>query len=73
MAKIKPGDHVRVRTTDGQWLPRRAVSGVQMGKEFYVVLVARDEEWQAANNAGEKPEGFPWPADAVEIVVDDRD
>lgn len=72
MASIKPGDLVRVRTSDGHWLPRRAVSGVQMGTEFYIVLVARDDEWEAANRSGVELEGVPWPADAVEVIIDDR-
>jgi hypothetical protein len=43
-----------------------------MGTDFYIVLVAREDEWEAASRSGEAIQGVPWPADAVEVIIDDR-
>lgn len=62
---IAAGDRVKVRSAGGEWLLRRAVSGVEPGDRFPIVMVAREEEWLDAQEAGRDPESVPWPAEEV--------
>ena len=62
--EIKRGDSVTVRTAFGDRLERVALSTVEMGRDFPVVWVCTQEEWDARDEAG--PEGLPWPADDVD-------
>lgn len=66
MSAIERGTEVRVRTADGEFLPRRALSGVEMGSSFEIVWVCKEAEWKDAN--GRELLGTPWPAEAVEAV-----
>jgi hypothetical protein len=68
MTAIEPGTRVRVRDADGEWLPRRAITGVEPGSTFEVVWVAKEAEWEAAAAEQREPEGTPWPAEDVEAA-----
>lgn len=65
---IYAGEHVMVRTATNDRVPRRAVPDVVQGEDFPVVWVTTDEEWEAAENAGTRPEAWPWPAEDVEAA-----
>lgn len=67
MATIQRGDRVLARSATDRWLPRRALSGVVQGQDFDVVWVCREEDWKQAEQAGEDPEAFPWPAEEVRV------
>jgi hypothetical protein len=62
---IKAGDRVVVRTAGGQLVERRAISGQEHGRDFLVVRVCDETEWEAARRGGREPEGIPWPAEDV--------
>jgi hypothetical protein len=68
MERILPGSKVLARSAFGELLPRRAVTGVIMGRDFQVVLVCSEGEWEAAHSQGRDPEGIPWPAEDVKLV-----
>jgi hypothetical protein len=67
MNAVEPGDVVRARTADDQWVVLRATSAVTQGLDFPVVWVLDEERWAAAVSAGRAPsvEGTPWPAEYV--------
>jgi hypothetical protein len=67
MERILPGSKVLARSAYGDLLPRRALTGVVMGRDFQVVLVCSEEEWDAAQAEGREPEGIPWPAEDVKL------
>jgi hypothetical protein len=70
MASIQAGMRVSVRDASGEWLRRRAVSGVEDGHDFPVVWVSREDEWAAAQEQGREPEAVPWPAEDVTMIDD---
>jgi hypothetical protein len=68
MDEIKRGDQVLARTALGQRLSRRALGGVVMGKDFKVVWVCSEEEWQEAQRQHREPQGWAWPAEDVQAA-----
>jgi hypothetical protein len=68
MERILPGSKVLARSAFGDLLPRRAVTGVVMGRDFQVVLVCSEEEWEAAEAEGREPDGIAWPAEDVSLT-----
>ena len=68
MEPILKGDSIEITTADGQLLARRAVTGIQKGSDFLVVLVCKEEEWNSARSEGRDAVGIPWPADAVRVM-----
>jgi hypothetical protein len=69
MDEFKYGDRVIVRDARGHELRKRALGPITQGSYFKVVWACREEEWQAAQAEGREPEGMPWPAGDVQIVV----
>jgi len=65
MTGIQRGDTVTVRSATGEFLPRRAVSGIEEGHDFAIVWVCREEEWRKAQGEGSEPDAVPWPAEDV--------
>lgn len=63
---VEAGDPVIVRTASGQLAEVRAITGPQHGRDFLVVWVCDEQEWDAAEREGRDPEGVPWPAEAVQ-------
>lgn len=70
MSKIERGVVVVVQDATGEWLRRRALTGVVQGADFPGVWTCREEEWTAAHAEGRKPDGVPWPAEDVHITAD---
>ena len=68
MSEIKKGATIIVRDAAGDYLRRRALSGVVAGHDFEVVWACREEEWEAASSEGRQPEATPWPADDVRVA-----
>jgi hypothetical protein len=68
MTGIERGALVVVQDASGALLRKRALSGIQAGHDFLVVWACREEEWEAAQAEGRKPEGVPWPADDVRLA-----
>jgi hypothetical protein len=66
--QIERGNQVRVRDASGSLLERRAITGVEMGVDFEVVWVCREEEWELAGVEEREPEGVPWPAEDVQLA-----
>ncbi len=52
MSEIEPGVPVLIRDAFGEWLRRRALTGVIQGADFPVVWACREEEWAAAHAEG---------------------
>jgi hypothetical protein len=66
MKSISYGELVIAIDAEGIRMPKRALGGVIQGDDFPVVWVCREEEWEAAQREGRKPEGVPWPAEDVQ-------
>jgi hypothetical protein len=67
-AEFSPGSQVSVIDARGRELRKRALSSVVPGRDFLIVWVCREEEWQAAESEGRRPEGVPWPAEDVRLA-----
>ncbi len=72
MAQIQPGDKVLARSAFDKMLVRRAVTGIQAGRDFPVVWVCKEEEWEAARTEDRNPDGLPWPAEDVSPASEAR-
>jgi hypothetical protein len=59
------GDHVTVTTADGSSVLMRALGPVRRGRDFLVLWVATEDEWDRAQHEDTEPDGLPWPAEAV--------
>ena len=68
MDAIEPGALVVAESAYGEWLQRRATSGVVSGHDFPVVWVCAQEEWEAAERDGREPDADPWPAESVKLA-----
>ena len=68
MERILPSSKVLVRSAYEELLPRRALTGVVMGRDFQVVWVCSEAEWEAAQAERREPEGVPWPAEDVKLA-----
>lgn len=68
MELYRLGDLVLVTAADGTKLQRRALGDVTEGTDFPVVIVCREEEWEAARAEGRDPKGVPWPAESVRLA-----
>lgn len=55
---VKPGEAIEILDVEGAWHSARAMSGVERGRDFLIVWVARP-----LGNGGD--DVVPWPADAV--------
>jgi hypothetical protein len=62
---IERGSEIEVRTASGQRLPMRALGKPTRGRDFPVVWVCTEEEFQRSARAGDDADGIPWPLDAV--------
>lgn len=65
MDQITAGDCVIIRSADNRSLTWRAVSAPEYGRDFMVVWVCPEEEWESARGEGREPNAVPWPADEV--------
>jgi hypothetical protein len=70
--EIRKGMRVQADCADGTPRELRALTGVVAGGDFAVVWACNEREWSAAEIEGREPEGIPWPADDVRVVVADH-
>src|SRR2546423_4229208 len=62
---VGPGDRVRARTAEGDWVTLRALTSAQPGQDFPIVWVSEDG-WEKANDSdAQNMSRIPWPADAI--------
>lgn len=62
---INAGDHIRARTAAGTTVQLRAVGSPMRGRDFPVVWVCTEDEWNRSQATGVEPDSLPWPLDAV--------
>ena len=67
---IEEGARLEVTTASGQQVVMRALSGETQGRDFAVVWVCTEAEYEAAQQSGSSPKGIPWPLEAVKRLVD---
>jgi hypothetical protein len=65
---IESGARVEVTTALGEQVQMRALSGPEKGRDFDVVWVTTDSEYEAAREAGEQPDGIPWPVESLRVL-----
>lgn len=63
------GDLVTVRTAGGEHVPMRALGPTRRGRDFLVLWVATEAEWERSQRDGDEPDGLPWPSDAVQSAT----
>jgi hypothetical protein len=62
---IHRGSAVEVTTANGDQIVMRALGQPIRGRDFPVVWVCTDEEYERAESAGDEADGLPWPLDAL--------
>jgi hypothetical protein len=62
---IGVGDRVEVTTADSERLVMRAIGAPEQGRDFPVLWVCTEEEYERANREGDEPDGLPWPLNAL--------
>jgi hypothetical protein len=62
---ITTGSRVEVVTALGERVQMRALSGPERGRDFEVVWVATEEDY---DKSGDQAEGIPWPVEAVAVL-----
>jgi hypothetical protein len=67
---IDVGTLVEAVTATGERVRLRAVGRPTRGRDFPVVWVCTEEEFQEADQGGRPAKGLPWPLDAIEAVAD---
>lgn len=56
---------MRVRTAFGNEVVKRALSGIDSGGRFAIVMVCSESEWNSSSDEKRTPVGTPWPSDDV--------
>jgi hypothetical protein len=69
---IQPGILLEATTATGEHVHLRAISAAVQGRDFAVVWVCSDQEYERALSAGDDPDGIPWPLDAVRVLEQHR-
>ncbi|WP_066914364.1 hypothetical protein [Mycobacterium interjectum] len=67
--KIERGDLLDVTTASGAIVRMRAMNVPVQGRDFPVVWVCTEQEWDRATASDEEPDGIPWPLDAVRALA----
>ena len=62
---IEPGTQLQVITASGQTVTVRALGHPEQGRDFPVVWVCTEAEYDQARLAGREPDGLPWPLHSV--------
>lgn len=70
---IQLGSRVLVRSLGNRWLDRVAVTGVTPGRDFPVVWVCSEEEWDHSRAESRDPDAMPWPAEDVRLAEELRE
>ncbi len=66
---ITRGTHLLATTASGAEVPMRALGEPVEGRDFPVVWVCTEEEFDRSHRAGEEADGLPWPLDAVRVLA----
>jgi len=66
--EIQAGTLLDAETAGGGHVPMRALGPPEQGYDFRVVWVCTPEEYGRAQEAGEEPDGIPWPYSAVRVL-----
>ena len=64
---IEPGTLLEATTATGDTVLLRAIHRPEKGRDFPVVWVCTQEEYERAQASGDEPDGIPWPLDAVSV------
>jgi hypothetical protein len=59
------GDRVEVTTADGESLVMRAIRTPEQGRDFPVLWVCTEAEYERAERDSDEPDGLPWPMTAL--------
>jgi hypothetical protein len=62
---IRRGSVVAATTAAGETIYLRALGEPTQGRDFAVLWVCTEEEWNRANVEGDDADGLPWPTDAI--------
>ena len=65
--EIEPGTVLEVTTASGSTVRMRAIGRPTKGRDFPVVWVCTEPEYERAQADGDEPDALPWPLDAVRI------
>jgi len=65
---IRAGTVLEATTASGDTVRVRALRAPERGRDFPVVWVATETEYERAKALGREPDGLPWPLDAVVVV-----
>jgi len=65
---IAQGTLVEVTTALGERVLMRALSGPEKGRDFEVVWVTTEAEFDATRESGEEPDGIPWPVESLRVL-----
>jgi hypothetical protein len=61
------GTVVEARTASGDFVRMRALGAPTRGKDFPVLWVCTEDEYERATSRGEELDGIPWPLDAARV------
>jgi hypothetical protein len=64
---IEPGTLVEATTASGTKVLMRAVGSPTRGRDFPVVWVCTEQEYERAHAEGDEPDALPWPLDALSV------
>lgn len=67
---ITKGTQLLATTAAGNTVRLRALRAPTKGRDFPVVWVATEEEYDRARRSGDEPDGLPWPLDALRPTPD---
>jgi hypothetical protein len=62
---ISVGDRVEVTTADDEKMIMRALGAPTQGRDFPVLWVSTEDEYERAQRDGDEPDGLPWPLSAL--------
>jgi hypothetical protein len=69
--QIERGTRLEATTASGEVVVVRALDRPTRGRDFPVVWVSTEEEYERAEQADDEPDGLPWPLDAL-VVAEQR-
>lgn len=64
---IEPGVLVEATTASGEVVRMRAIGAPTQGRDFPVVWVCTEDEYEQALTMAREPDGLPWPLEAVQV------
>lgn len=63
---IERGTLLEAKTAGGELVVLRALGSPVRGRDFPVVWVCTEEEYERSDREHDEADGLPWPLDAVE-------